>query len=93
MGFKTTLAAATLSLSLLGTSNVMALPNDSNVRLAPTYPERPVPQVGDSTQHVLSFYGAPAKKISSKNAGAEVWDYGTFRLFMQDDKVAFSRVW
>jgi len=93
MGFKTTLAAATLSISLLGTSNVMALPTDGSVRLAPSYPERPVPQVGDSTEYVLSFYGAPAKKISSKNDGAEVWDYGTFRLFMHDNKVAFSRVW
>ena len=92
MGFKTTLAAATLSLSLLGTSSVMALPTDGSVRLAPSYPERPVPQVGDSSRDVLSFYGAPAKKISSNN-GAEVWDYGTFRLFMQDDKVVFSRVW
>ena len=93
MRFKTTIAAVTFAISLLGTSNAMALPTDGSVRLAPSYPERPVPQIGDSSQHVLGYYGAPAKKISSRNAGAEVWDYGTFRVFMQDNKVAFSRVW
>lgn len=93
MRFNTTFAALTFAISLIGTTNAMALPTDGSVRLAPSYPERPVPQIGDSSQHVLGYYGAPAKKIRSKNAGAEVWDYGTFRVFMQDDKVAFSRVW
>lgn len=93
MGIKTTFAAVSLAISLLGTSNAMALPADGSVRLAPSYPERPVPQVGDSSQFVLSYYGTPAKKITTNNAGAEMWDYGTFRLFMQDNQVAFSRVW
>jgi len=93
MGLKTTFAAATLTLSLLSTTNALALPTDGSVRLAPTYPERPVPQIGDSSQRVLSYYGEPAKKINSASSGAEVWDYGTFRLFMHNDRVAFSRVW
>jgi len=93
MGFKTTFSAVTLAISLLGGSNAMALPTDGSVKLAPSYPERPVPQIGDSSQLVLSYYGAPATKISSDNEGAEVWDYGTFRLFIHNDKVAFSRVW
>jgi len=92
MGTKTTLAAVTLVVSLLSSSNALALPTDGSVRLAPSYPERPVPQVGDSSQQVLGFYGSPSRKIDSNN-GTEVWDYGTFRLFMRDNKVAFSRVW
>lgn len=93
MALKTTFAAITLSISLLGTTHAMALPTDGSVRLAPSYPGRPVPQIGDSSQHVLNYFGAPAKKMSGANDGTEVWDYGTFRLLIQNDKVAFSRVW
>lgn len=93
MGTKLTFAAATLALSIIGSTSAIALPADGSVRLAPSYPERPVPQIGDSSQLVLNYYGSPAKKINGNNAGVEVWDYGTFRLLMQDDKVAFSRVW
>lgn len=93
MGSKLTFAAAALALTIVGSSGAMALPTDGSVRLAPSYPERPVPQIGDSSQLVLSYYGSPAKKIAGNNQGTEVWDYGTFRLFMHNDKVAFSRVW
>jgi hypothetical protein len=90
MGFKTTFAAVAVS-TLLFTTNAMALPTDGSVRLAPSYPERPVPQIGDSREYVLNYYGEPARTLYSNDA--EVWDYGTFRVFLQNDKVAFSRVW
>lgn len=82
-----------VSTSLFSMTNAVALPTDGSVQLAPSYPERPVPQIGDSTQLVLTYYGQPAKIIASDNTSSEVWDYGTFRLLVLDNKVAYSRVW
>ena len=61
-------------------------------KLAPTYPGRPVPTKGTSKQEVLASIGAPPSKLPG-TAGAEVWDYGTFRVFFKNDKVAFTNVW
>ncbi len=62
------------------------------VNRAPSYPGRPVPSHGASKELVLSELGQPPHKIPGKG-GSEVWDYGTFRVFFQYEKVAFTKVW
>lgn len=60
--------------------------------LAPSYSERPIPEHGASKADVLADLGQPPLRIPG-SAGAEVWDYGTFRVFFQNEAVAFTRVW
>ncbi len=70
----------------------LAYVNGQPNTLAPTYPGRPVPTKGTSKQEVLASIGAPPSKLPG-TAGSEVWDYGTFRVFFKNDKVAFTNVW
>lgn len=62
------------------------------LKLAPSYPERPVPTRGMSRDMVVADLGQPAKRLAG-NAGSEVWDYGTFRVFFHGEQVAFTKVW
>ena len=66
--------------------------NGTAVDLAPTYPDRPVPVRGTSKQEVLATIGSPPSKLPG-TSGDEVWDYGTFRVFFNQEVVAFTRVW
>lgn len=61
-------------------------------KLAPSYPQRPVPAYGMTRQTVVATHGQPANRLAG-TAGSEVWDYGTFRVFFQNDNVAFTKVW
>lgn len=67
-------------------------PDTGPIALAPSYPERPVPTRGAFKSVVASDLGQPAHKIAGQ-AGSEIWDYGTFRVFFQHEKVAFTKVW
>jgi hypothetical protein len=60
-------------------------------RLAPTYPDRPIPARGMNMQQVLAAVGEPATRMTGSKS--EVWDYGTYRVMFTDDKVAFTQVW
>ncbi len=88
--FATLLAASTLLASTLVSTAVQALPE--SVNLAPSYPERPVPRIGADRKSVVEALGEPARRIAG-SGDAEVWDYGTFRVFFKGDNVAFTRVW
>ncbi len=82
-------ACALVASSLVG---VAQAGQPLGVNLAPSYPDRPIPQRGEDRQQVLDTVGKPA----AKQAGigdSEVWDYGTFRVFFKGDTVAFTRVW
>lgn len=62
------------------------------MKLAPSYPERPVPARGMSRDMVVADLGQPANRLAG-TASSEVWDYGTFRVFFHQDQVAFTKVW
>ncbi len=63
----------------------------------PHTPEaRPVPAVGTTQAMVVEQFGQPTSGIASQLFGAtriDVWDFGTFRVFMRDGKVLESRRW
>jgi hypothetical protein len=91
---KTTLAAVLLVSSTVLSSGVQAnTPVSDGVRMAPSYPERPVPPRGTHRTVVLEMFGHPAIALTDADTGSDVWDYGTFRVFFVDDEVEFARVW
>lgn len=72
--------------------NASYTPESGPVSYAPSYSERPVPARGETQETVVAELGQPPHRLPG-NAGNEVWDYGTFRVFFQNEKVAFTRVW
>jgi len=87
---KITAAAALVLVTATGSNALATTPG--SVNLAPSYSERWVPATGASRQTVLEKAGTPTRKQFGTN-NAEVWDYGTFRVFFYGEKVAFTRVW
>ncbi len=89
----------TIAALLVASSTVLSAGVQANtalvdgVRMAPSYPERPVPPRGTHRSVVLEMFGHPAVALTDADNGSDVWDYGTFRIFFVDDEVEFARVW
>ena len=90
---KHTIAASILASSLLVVGAQANTDVADGVRMAPSYPERPVPPRGTHRSVVLEMFGSPAITLTDAENGSDVWDYGTFRVFFVDDEVEFARVW
>lgn len=87
------IAASILASSLLTIGAQANTAVVDGVRLAPHYPERPVPPRGTHRSVVLEMFGSPAITLTDAGNGSDVWDYGTFRVFFVNDEVKFARVW
>lgn len=85
-----TLRGVLAAAALLSTSPLLA-------SVFPHTPDsRPVPAIGTAEADVIATFGQPTRGIATQdfgNARIDVWDFGTFRVFLRDGKVIDSRRW
>ncbi len=51
-----------------------------------------LPLVGDIAANVMKNYGAPMRRLGGPN-GLDIWDYGSFRVIMNKQRVTFAGMW
>lgn len=64
-----------------------------NDRFSPqSYEHFELPKAGTSQSNVLKYYGEPAKRQQGSN-NVNAWDYGTFRVIIQNNVVSHASMW
>ncbi len=75
--------------TLLIATQAIACELHSSGLLQNSFAEFHLPAVGVSKSDLTRIYGKPLRQLSGFD-GSDIWDYGSFRVFLKDDSVTFA---
>ncbi len=83
---------AVIAVTLVHSTHATACELHDNLTLQNSFGDFHLPSVGDNATNIVRVYGEPLRKLNGIN-GLNVWDYGSFRVMLKNNRVTFAGMW